>query len=58
MTLNLTTQVLQKRVFNQPILDLHIKDYMLGQTKNYLDPDKNTLDIGAATGMYSSFFAQ
>ena len=31
---------------------------MLGQTKNYLDPDKNTLDIGAATGMYSSFFAQ
>ena len=58
MTLNLTTQVLQKRVFNQPILDLHIKDFMLGQTKNYLHPDKNTLDIGAATGMYSSFFAQ
>jgi hypothetical protein len=33
MTLNLTENVLRKRVFKQNILDLHIKEFMLGQTK-------------------------
>src|SRR5210317_176703 len=55
MTLNLSENVLQKRVFKQQILDLHIKEFMLGQTKNYLSKDKNAIDVGAATGMYSSF---
>jgi FkbM family methyltransferase len=58
MTLNLSENVLSKRVFKQQILDLHIKEFMLGQTKNYLSKDKNTIDVGAATGMYTSFFAQ
>jgi hypothetical protein len=55
MTLNLSENVLQKRVFKQQILDLHIKEFMLGQTKNYLSKDKNAIDVGAATGMYTSF---
>ena len=58
MTLNLSENVIQKRVFKQQILDLHIKEFMLGQTKNYLSKEKNTIDVGAATGMYTSFFAQ
>jgi len=58
MTLNLNQNVLQKRVFKQQILDLHIKEFMIGQTTPYLNPDKNTLDIGAATGMYASHFAK
>jgi len=58
MTLQLSQNTLQNRVFKQKILDLHIKDFMLGQTKKYLSKEKNTLDIGAATGMYSSFFAE
>lgn len=57
MNLNLTENVLKKRVFKQHILDLHIKEFMLGQTKMYLSKDKNVIDVGAATGMYSSFFA-
>src|SRR5210317_729413 len=58
MTLNLTENVLRKRVFKQNILDLHINEFMLGQTRNYLSKDKNAIDVGAATGMYSSYFAQ
>ena len=57
MTLQLSQQTLQKRVFKQKILDLHIKDFMLGQTKKYLSKEKNTLDIGAATGRYYSQIA-
>jgi len=40
MTLNLSENVLSKRVFKQQILDLHIKEFMLGQTKNYLSKEK------------------
>ena len=54
----LSDNVLQKRVFKQQILDLHLKDFMIGQTTPYLNKFKNTLDIGAATGMYSSHFAE
>ena len=56
--LNLNDSVLRKRVFKQHILDIHLKDFMLGQTTPYLNKFKNTLDIGAATGMYSSHFAE
>ena len=31
---------------------------MIGQTTPYLNKFKNTLDIGAATGMYASHFAK
>ena len=47
----LSDNVLKKRVFKQQILDLHLKDFMIGQTTPYLNKFKNTLDIGAATGM-------
>ena len=54
----LSDNVLKKRVFKQQILDLHLKDFMIGQTTPYLNKFKNTLDIGAATGMYASHFAK
>ena len=44
----LSDNVLKKRVFKQQILDLHLKDFMIGQTTPYLNKFKNTLDIGAA----------
>ena len=56
--MKLSDNVLKKRVFKQQILDLHLKDFMIGQTTPYLNKFKNTLDIGAATGMYASHFAQ
>ena len=58
MTLNLSKGVLNKRVFKQHILDIHLKDFMLGQTTPYLNKFKNTIDVGAATGMYASHFAE
>ena len=57
-TAKLSDGVLKKRVFKQQILDLHLKDFMIGQTTPYLNEFKNTLDIGAATGMYASHFAR
>ena len=56
--LNLNDSVLRKRVFKQHILDIHLKDFMLGQTTPYLNKFKNTIDVGAATGMYASHFAE
>ena len=56
--MKLSDNVLKKRVFKQQILDLHLKDFMIGQTTPYLNKFKNTLDIGAATGMYASHFAE
>ena len=47
-----------KKVFKQNILDLHLKDFMIGQTTLYLNQFKNTLDIGADTGMYVSHFVK
>jgi len=58
MTLKLSEGVLNKRVFKQQILDLHLREFMIGQTTPYLNKFKNTLDIGAATGMYASHFAK
>ena len=56
--MKLSDSVLKKRVFRQHILDMHVTDFMIGQTTPYLNKFKNTLDIGAATGMYSSHFAE
>ena len=57
-TAKLTDSVLKKRVFNQEILEKHVNDFMIGQTTPYLHKLKNTLDIGAATGMYATHFAK
>jgi|TARA_Y100001963_G_C6791737_1_gene455858 FkbM family methyltransferase len=56
--LKLSQEVLNRRVWNQPIYKSHIRDFMLGQTKDYISKDKNVIDIGAAVGMYSFFFSQ
>lgn len=56
--MQLSQEVLQRRVFNQEIYNLHSTSYMLGQTGQYIDPFKNVLDIGAAVGMYTTYWAQ
>ena len=56
--LKLSQQVLAKRVFNKGIYDKHVAGFMLGQTSRWLSKDKNTIDIGGATGMYASFFCK
>ena len=43
--MKLSDNVLKKRVFRQHILDLHLKDFMIGQTTPYLNKFKNTLTI-------------
>ena len=42
MTLKLSEGVLNKRVFKQQILDLHLREFMIGQTTPYLNKFKNT----------------
>jgi FkbM family methyltransferase len=56
--MQLTQEVLSRRVFNQSIYELHSRDFMLGQTARFIDPMKSALDVGAAVGMYTSFWAQ
>jgi len=56
--MQLSQEVLQKRVFNQQVYDLHAREFMLGQTAKYVHSMHTVLDIGAATGMYTSFWAQ
>ena len=56
--LDLSEKVLQKRVWNQKVYESHVKNFMLGQTKEYLGKEKNTVDVGGAVGMYSFFFSQ
>ncbi len=58
MNLKISQDVLNRRVFNSRVYDLHVKEFMLGQTKKYLSKEKVTIDVGAATGIYSHFFAQ
>ena len=51
--MKLSDNVLKKRVFKQQILDLHLKDFMIGiKHPPYLNRFKNTLDIGVDAGMY------
>lgn len=57
MTLELSKEVLNRRVFNQQVFDLHSRDFMLGQTGKFIKPMKTALDIGAAVGMYSTYWA-
>jgi FkbM family methyltransferase len=58
MSLQLNKNVLNKRVFKQEILDLHIREFMLGQTFRYMDKQHSAIDVGGATGMYASYFAR
>ena len=43
--LKLSDKLLRKRVFRQDILDLHLRDFMIGQTTPYLNLYKNTLNL-------------
>ena len=54
----LNSKVLNRRVWNQKIYDLHTREFMLWQTAKYLKPDKTAIDVGAAVGMYSHWFAK
>lgn len=57
MTLKLTKDVLKLRQFNQYFYDLHTKQFMVGRTEPFIDKNKTVLDIGAAVGLYSTFWA-
>ena len=35
---NLSKEVLQRRVFNPYYYDLHVKEFLVGKTKQYIDP--------------------
>ena len=54
----LTDSVLNKRVFNHDVYQLHKTEFMLGQTRHFIDPAKALLDVGAAVGMYSYFWSK
>jgi FkbM family methyltransferase len=55
--LHIKDSAIQRRVFNKHFYDLHIKEFMLGQTKQFLTKDSIVLDIGAAAGIYSTYWA-
>jgi FkbM family methyltransferase len=57
MTLELSQGVLNRRVFNEGVFNSHKRDFMLGQTPPYISKEKDVLDVGAAVGMYSHFWA-
>ena len=55
---NLSKEVLQRRVFNPFYYDLHIKEFLIGKTKPYIDPKGTVLDVGAGVGQYSRWFVK
>jgi FkbM family methyltransferase len=56
--LTLSDKVLKKRRFKSNILDLHMKEFMLGHAVKYQSKDKETIDVGASVGLYASKFAE
>lgn len=56
--MKLSRKVLKRRVFNKKAYNSHTKDFMLGQTKGFLSKEKNTIDIGGAAGIYSTWFCK
>lgn len=44
--------------FNEKLLNLHKKEFLLGQVLKYIKDDSVVVDIGANKGLYSSAFAQ
>jgi len=56
--LELSQQVLQKRVYNQSLYDQNVKSMMLGQATRWLSKDKVTIDVGGAAGIMSTHFCK
>ena len=54
----LSQEVLQRRVFNPYYYDLHVKEFLVGKTKPYINPNATVLDVGAGVGQYSRWFAK
>lgn len=55
--LNIPKAALSRRVWNDGIYKLHSTQFMLGCTRSYIRLDQNVVDVGAAVGMYSYFWA-
>ena len=53
----LSQEVLKRRVFRQDLLDYHASCFMLSQTPQFVK-NKTVIDVGAATGMYTWFWSQ
>jgi 2-polyprenyl-3-methyl-5-hydroxy-6-metoxy-1,4-benzoquinol methylase len=54
----LSQEVLQRRVFNPYYYDLHVKEFLVGKTKPYINSNATVLDVGAGVGQYSRWFAK
>ena len=46
------------RKFNPITTNLHIKEFMLGQTPRFIFKDQNVLDIGSSTGGYAAYWSK
>lgn len=57
MSIDLPKSALDRRVWHEAIYQLHAREFMLSQTRQFIDPEKNVVDVGAAVGMYSYHWA-
>lgn len=56
--LKLHPAVINRRKWNQHLYDVHTTEYMVGQTGLFVDRARAVVDVGAAVGMYSAFWAR
>jgi FkbM family methyltransferase len=57
MTIDLPKSAIDRRVWHESIYQLHAREFMLSQTRQFIDLKKNVVDVGAAVGMYSYHWA-
>lgn len=57
MTLNLSEEVLRRRVYNEAVNQKLQKNTILSALEPYCDKDKWAIDVGAATGYITNFLA-
>jgi len=55
--MKLSDAVLKRRVFNQGVNDALQRDTVMGALGPYLDENRITIDVGAATGHFTHYFA-
>jgi len=54
----LSKDVLQRRVFNPYYYDLHVKEFLIGKTRQYINSNGVVLDVGAGVGQYTRWFTK
>jgi len=56
--ISINKDVLEKRVYKIEQYERNVNQLLLGKTYNWLSLNKNTIDVGAATGIMSSYFCK